>query len=389
MLAYKLALRNLLAGGLKTCLNVFVLSLSFVLLVFYNGMIDGWDRQARVDTQAWEIGEGQYWVPGYDKYDPFTMQDAHQKLSSELQQKVLAKDIVPILMREGVAYPQGRQMSVIIKGMDVHQTLLKIPIGDLKNVQDPSSALLLGRRMGETLKINVGDELLLRWRDVNGAFDARSFKVAATFDCDVPSIDVGQVYIDIEVLRVMCAMPDEASILVTNATDATLIKGWDFQTVDVLLEDMIAIIKSKKVSGYVMTFMILLIALLAIFDTQVFSVFRRQKEIGTYIALGMTRRRVVSIFTIEGATNSVLAGLMAAVYGTPLFIYLAKHGIYYGEAGAGTGMTIGETIYPFYSFSLIITAVLLIVVSATIVSYLPSRKIAKINPTEALRGKVR
>lgn len=388
MLAFKLAIRNLLSGGLKTWLNVFVLSLSFVLLVFYNGMIDGWDRQAQVDTQAWEIGEGQYWVPGYDKYDPFTMQDAHQTLSEELQKAVEAEKLVPILMREGSAYPQGRQMSVVIKGMDVNQTMLKIPIGDLNNVQDPSSALLIGRRMAETLKIAVGDELLLRWRDAHGAFDARSFKVAATFDCDVPSIDVGQVYMDIDVLRDMCAMPNEASILVTNNPEAPVIEGWEFQTVDVLLADMIAIIKSKKASGYVMTFMILLIALLAIFDTQVFSVFRRQKEIGTYIALGMTRSRVVSIFTIEGAANSILAGLLAAVYGTPLFIYLAKNGIYYGEAGEGTGMTIGEYIYPYYSFGLIMTAVGLIVVSATIVSYLPSRKIAKINPTEALRGKV-
>lgn len=388
MLAYKLAIRNLLAGGLKTWLNVFVLSLSFVLLVFYNGMIDGWDRQAQVDTQAWEIAEGQYWVPGYDRYDPFTMQDAHQQMSPELQQMVVDKAIVPILMREGSAYPQGRQMSVIMKGMDVEQTMLEIPIGDLKNVQNPSSALLLGRRMAETLKLSVGDELLLRWRDTNGAFDARSFKIAATFDCDVPSIDAGQIYMDIEVLREMCAMPDEASILVTNNAKAVHLDGWEFKTVDFLLEDMIAIIKSKKASGYIMTMLILLIALLAIFDTQVFSVFRRQKEIGTYMALGMTRQRVVSIFTIEGATNSILAGLLAAVYGTPLFIYLAKNGIYYGEAADGTGMTIGEYIYPYYSFELILTAVGLIVVSATIVSYLPSRKIAKINPTEAIRGKV-
>lgn len=388
MLAYKLAIRNLLAGGLKTWLNVFVLSLSFVLLVFYNGMIDGWDRQAQVDTQAWEIAEGQYWVPGYDKYDPFTMQDAHQKLSPELLQMVEEKTLVPILMREGSAYPQGRQMSVVLKGMDVSQTALEIPIGDLKNVADPSSALLLGRRMAETLKLGVGDDMLLRWRDANGAFDARSFTVASIFDCDVPSIDAGQIYVDIDVLRSMCAMPDEASILVTNNPDAGVVDGWDFKTVEVLLEDMIAIIKSKKASGYVMTFMILLIALLAIFDTQVFSVFRRQKEIGTYIALGMTRSRVVSIFTIEGATNSILAALLAALYGTPLFIYMAKNGICYGDAAEGTGMTIGEYIYPYYSFELIVTAVSLIVVSATIVSYLPSRKIAKINPTEAIRGKV-
>lgn len=388
MLAFKLAIRNLINAGLKTWLNVFVLSLSFVLLVFYNGMIDGWDRQAQVDTQAWEIAEGQYWVPSYDRYDPFTIQDAHQKISPEVKQLIEAKELLPILIREGSAYPQGRQMSVIMRGVDVNQTMLELPIGDVRNVEDPSSAIMIGRRMAKTLKVDVGDELLLRWRDANGAFDARSFKLVSIFNCDVPSIDGGQVYMDIEVLRTMCAMEDEASMLVTNSEDAASLEGWDFQPVDVLLEDMIAIIKSKKASGYVMTFLILLIALLAIFDTQVFSVFRRQKEIGTYIALGMTRKKVVSIFTIEGATNSILAGLLAAVYGTPLFIYLAKNGIYYGEAGEGTGMTIGEYIYPYYSFGLIMTAVGLIVVSATIVSYLPSRKIARINPTEAIRGKV-
>jgi putative ABC transport system permease protein len=388
MLAFKLAIRNLISGGLKTWLNVFVLSLSFVLLVFYNGMIDGWDRQAQVDTQAWEIAEGQYWVPGYDKYDPFTIQDAHQKLTPEVQGMVASLDLVPILIREGSAYPQGRQLSVLIKGMDLNQSLLEIPIGDLTNVQDPSSALILGSKMAKTLKLGVGDDLLLRWRDANGAFDAKIFKIASVFDCDVPSIDVGQVYVDIEILRHMCAMPDEASILVSNNSEGVDLPGWEFQSIEVLMADMIAIINSKRSSGYVMTFLILLIALLAIFDTQVFSVFRRQKEIGTYIALGMTRRRVVSIFTIEGATNSVFAGILAAIYSTPLFIYLAKNGIYYGEAGEGTGMTIGEYIYPYYSFSLIATAVILIVVSATIVSYLPSRKIAKINPTEALRGKV-
>ncbi len=388
MLALKLAIRNLISAGLKTWLNVFVLSLSFVLLVFYNGMIDGWDRQAEVDTKAWEVAEGQYWVPGYDRYNPFTLQDAHQELTAEVQQMIATKQLLPILMREASAYPEGRQQSAVLKGMDVSQTMLKLPLNDLQNVADPASAVIVGRRMAETLDVEVGESFLIRWRDVNGAFDARMFMVVSTFDCDVASIDAGQIYLDIEVLREMCLMSDEASILVTDLEEAPELAGWDFKNNDFLLSDMKALIKSKRTGGYFMTFMILLIALLAIFDTQVFSVFRRQKEIGTYIALGMTRRRVVSIFTIEGATNSVLAGLLAAVYSTPLFIYLSKNGIAFGAMADGTGLTIGEAIYPYYSMGLIMTAVLLIVVSATIVSYLPSRKIAKINPTEAIRGKV-
>ena len=71
----------------------------------------------------------------------------------------------------------------------------------------------------------------------------------------------------------------------------------------------------KSVGGIVLYIILLSLAMLAIFDTQVLSIFRRQKEIGTYIALGMTRGQVVGLFTIEGSLNSVLAGLLAALYG--------------------------------------------------------------------------
>ena len=68
------------------------------------------------------------------------------------------------------------------------------------------------------------------------------------------------------------------------------------------------------------------IALLAIFDTQVLSIFRRQKEIGTLIALGMTRKRVVKLFTIEGSLYSILAIVFGSIYGSPIFYLLYKNG---------------------------------------------------------------
>jgi ABC-type antimicrobial peptide transport system permease subunit len=47
-----------------------------------------------------------------------------------------------------------------------------------------------------------------------------------------------------------------------------------------------------------------------------------------------------------------------------------------------------ERMYPVYGLGLIIGTVLLVVISATIVSFLPARKIAKMNPVEALKGKI-
>jgi putative ABC transport system permease protein len=128
--------------------------------------------------------------------------------------------------------------------------------------------------------------------------------------------------------------------------------------------------------------------MLAIFDTQVLSIFRRQKEIGTYIALGMTRRQVVGLFTIEGSLNSVLAGILAALYGIPMLALQASHGLSIPGGSKGFGLAVADRIYPAYDLGLVITTILVILLTTTIVSYLPSRKIARMKPTDALRGKI-
>ena len=48
-LELNLALKNLLGARLRTLLNVLVLSFSFVIIIFLNSIMDGWDQQAQKD----------------------------------------------------------------------------------------------------------------------------------------------------------------------------------------------------------------------------------------------------------------------------------------------------------------------------------------------------
>lgn len=388
MLFIKLAFKNLLGAGLRTWLNVFVLSFAFVLMVFYNGMIDGWQRQGRRDTKEWEIGQGQYWLPTYDKYDPYTVQDAHFSLSSEIQKDISEGNLTAILLSQATIYPQGRMLNVILKGIEPKQKILKLPTSKLSDTTT-GIPIIIGKRMSETAKLQQGDKILLRWRDKNGTFDATEVTVADIFSADVPSIDNGQIYLSIENLRKMTSMENEASILVLSPkAKVKNYKDWIFKDDKTLLADFDKMIKSKSMSGTIISGLLLLIALLAIFDTQILSIFRRQKEIGTYIALGMTRSQVVGIFTIEGACNSILATIVGAIYGIPFFIWLDKVGINFGTQNADMGITISDKIFPYYSFSMLITSILVVIISAAIISYLPARRITKMNPTDAIKGKI-
>ena len=100
-------------------------------------------------------------------------------------------------------------------------------------------------------------------------------------------------------------------------------------------------------------FILILLAMLAIFDTQVLSIFRRQKEIGTYIAMGMTRRQVVSLFTVEGAMHAILAVILGAIYGIPFLLWQINTGFTMPAGTDDMGIAIAETIFPVYGIGLI------------------------------------
>jgi len=389
MMAIKLALRNLIGAGLRTWLNVIVLSFAFVVIIWHKGFLDGWDRQARTDMINWEAGGGQYWQNNYDPYDPFTLPDSHDTIPAELRKLVEKDQFASILITQGTLYPSGRMQSILVKGIEPGQRLLSIPTAMLDTVTSGIPAII-GTAMASGTKLRKGDQVTLRWRDKNGAFDAAEISIAGIFQTNVPSVDGSQVWIPLDRLREMMLLPNEATLLVSSKNQKTFpsVNGWDFKSQEYLLAELDNIIKTKTIGGVILWGILLMLAMLAIFDTQVLSIFRRQKEIGTYIAMGMTRGQVVTLFTVEGAMHSVLAALLGAVYGIPLLSLQAIKGIALPVSGSDYGISMADRLYPHYGIGLIIITILVVMLTTTIVSYWPARKIAKMKPTDALRGKI-
>ena len=131
----------------------------------------------------------------------------------------------------------------------------------------------------------------------------------------------------------------------------------------------------------------LALAAMGIFNSQVLSIFRRRKEIGTLMALGMPRGRVIGLFTTEGGLHSLLALVLAALYGGPFLYWTAVHGIPLPIDYAEIGMLISQRMVSVYPVGLFVSTTLLVTLIVTIVSYLPARKIAKMKPTEAITGR--
>ena len=389
MIALKLAYRNLVGAGLRTFLIVFVLSVSYVLIIFMNGLYQGWEREGKFEMTRWEVGQGQYWQENYDPYDPVTLTDAHAPLPATFARATDNGNAAAILITQATVYPEGRMLGIMLKGISANQEVLAIPTDLLRPANNEIPAVI-GTRFAETANLSVGDNILVRWRDVNGTFDATDLTIAGIFNSSVPAVDNGQSWVSLEKLQQMTGMPGEATLLVTGEnTDLPAgVAGWEFKGHDVLFAELDQMIKTKSIGGSVFYLILLALALLAVFDTQVLSIFRRQREIGTYISMGMTRRQVVGLFTVEGAMHAVLALMLGAVYGIPILLYIGSKGLGMPEGTDSFGLAAAQRIMPYYSVALVIGTVILVIIATTIVSYMPSRRIAKMNPTEAIRGKI-
>ncbi|HUX96594.1 MAG TPA: FtsX-like permease family protein [Bacteroidales bacterium] len=389
-LAVKLAIRNLLGAGIRTWLNVIVLSFSFVIIIWVKGVMVGWDHQSKTDMKNWEIGNGQYWISSYDPYDPFTLTDSHGPVPPEFADEIKQGEMEPFLISQGTIYPQGRIQPIRLKGINPGQKIFLLPSQKLDTAVTDAIPSFIGATMAKNTGLKKGDRMTVQWRDKNGAFDAADILITEIFSVSVPAVDNGQIYIPLEKLQSMLGLPGEATLLTYSDPDMIRpdVTGWTHKSFSELTVQVDELIKMKSSGQSVLYMVLLLLAMLAIFDTQVLSIFRRQKEIGTYVALGYTRQQVVGLFTVEGTMYAVLAALLSAAYGIPLLAWQAKTGWTMPMDTSEFGLAIAQTLYPVYTLGLVISTVTLVTLTTCVVSYWPSRRIAKMNPTEALRGKI-
>ncbi|MFH1288901.1 MAG: FtsX-like permease family protein [bacterium] len=388
MLGVKLAYRNIKDAGLRTWLNVAVLALTFLFIVgfqgLYNGMLEDSSR-VMIDD---EVAGGQYWHENYDPLDGLSLEESHGKIPAGLMEMIKRKKAAPILIRQAAIYPAGRMQTAQLRGIEPSQTVLNIPSNSL-DITEEDLPVLIGKRMAKSKNLHVGDYLTIRWRDVSGTFDAVEGKIVHIMSTQVPTIDSGVLWVPLDRLREMTVMRDEATI-VTISQDVSEYDGyagWQFRNQAFLIRDLTEMVKSKKVSAGIMYSLLLFLGMLAVFDTQVLSIFRRRKEIGTLMALGMTRIQVISLFTMEGVFHGVLALIVSLVIGTPILYLFSVKGMALPQVTEDYGYALADRLYPVYGAGLILGTVVLIMIIVTIVSFLPTREIAKLKPTEALKGK--
>ncbi|MEK9629134.1 MAG: FtsX-like permease family protein [Nitrospinota bacterium] len=384
---WDIARKNFYRQGLRAFLNVLVTALSIIALIFMLSLLNGFQAQSTRNLVTTDIGGGHYRSPGFDILAPTEWED-HTLIVPDQLMHLSDQEKAEVLVQQGQLYPNRRLYPVQIRGISMEQMLLQLPLDNLKKFRkeiDDVIPAVVGVKMARKAHLKKGDTLTLKWRDKSGAVDARDIFIVDVGDMINPRIDDGVVWLRLDHLRSMTDRKNEVSwVAVKNYVGP--INEFDFQPVENLMADLLALLSQDRRNSKILWSILMILVCTSVFNTQVLNIFKRQKEIGTLMALGMDSNRIVRIFTLEGALAAIWALLVAFILGVPFFIWYQGVGFDVTHLSEAS-FPVRETIFPDYQPLEIFYSLTIVFVLVVLAAWLPVRKITRLDPTLALRGR--
>ena len=384
---WSIAKKNFSRQGLRASLNVLVTALSIIALIFMLSLLNGFQAQATRNVINTDIGGGHYRAPGFDILSPSKWEDYTVKVPDTLL-RLHNKDKAEVLVVQGQLYPNRRLYPVQIRGISMDQSLLQLPLDNLKTFSanfDDLIPVVVGAKMAKKAHLHKGDTLTLKWRDRSGAVDAKDIIIIDVGDILNPRVDEGVVWLRLDHLRLMTDRKNEVSWVAVKHYIG-LISEFEFQPVEFLMSDLLALWRQDRMNSKILWAILMTLVCISVFNTQMLNIFKRQKEIGTLMALGMDSQRIVRIFTLEGCLAAIWALVVALLLGLPFFIWFQGVGFDVSHLSEST-LPISETIYPDYQPMEIIYSLIIVFILIVASSWFPVRKITRLDPTMALRGR--
>jgi ABC-type lipoprotein release transport system permease subunit len=384
---FQIALKNFLRQGMRSFLNVLVTALAMVAVVFNLSLYNGFQDQAVRNMVSTDVAGGHYRASDFDLLSPMEWEDQTFKTPDALSGLPLS-DKTEVLVLQGQIFPNRRLFPVQLRGMDMRQTLLDLPLNKLEEWQAPVDdviPIIIGKQMAGKSHLHIGDSVVLRWRDRFGAVDALDARVVDVVPLINPRIDEGVVWMRLDHLRQITQREGEVSWVAVKQFQG-LIAQTEFQVPEILLKDILNLIEQDRKYAVIIWIILIFLAGISVFNTQFLNIFKRQREIGTLMAFGMPPGRVVWLFTVEGSLAAFSAVLVALVLGTVILGWFQSVGLDVSHL-AESQIPIRENIFLKIKPIEVILSMLIIVTIMILVAWFPVRKISKVSPTQALRGR--
>jgi putative ABC transport system permease protein len=397
-----LALRMILRQKRRSALGIGAVAFGVVALLLSAGFIEWIFKDMRESTIRSFLGHIQVVRAGFldaGTADPFSFllpENAPERARLEGWPGV--KLVSPRLRLSGLVSVGESTVSFVGEGVvpEKEETLsasLTITAGAPLAADDPTG-IIVGQGLAENLGVKPGAKVVLLANTKTGGVNAVEGHVRGVFTTVSKFYDDSALRVTLPVAQQLLRTTGAHTWVVllddTAATDATVaalggeIAGKDMELVP---WHMLADFYKKTVALFskqvwVVTAIIGIIIVLSISNTLMMSVLERTGEIGTAMALGVTRATILRRFVIEGVAIGVLGGAIGAVAGIVLAAAISAVGI---PMPPPPGMSRGYLGEILVTPRLVLDALALAVLTTFVASLYPAWKASRLAVVDALR----
>lgn len=396
-----LALRNVLRQRRRSAVSSIAIAFGVIAMLLAGGFIEWIFWAIREGTAVTQLGHIQVTKPGYHRdaqADPFAylLPDTVPGLDT-LERAPDVRAIAPRLNLNGLISHGDNTLTFLAMGVDPARDpsllYLIIPEGSGLKPGD-AEGILIGAGLAANLGVGVDDRVVLLANTASGGINAVEARIQGLASTSMKAYDDTMLWVPIDLarklLRVSGAHVWVVSLHDTDRTDAIharLVRQAPLSGFEITPWHQLADFYNKTVQLLsrqieVVKLIIAAIILISITNTMTMNVMERTVEIGTAMALGARRRRILGLFLVEGTALGAIGGLVGIVVGYGLAELISYVGI---PMPPSPGMSRGFTAAIIITPTIIVEALLLAIVTTWLASLYPAWRASRMVIVDALR----
>jgi len=256
-----------------------------------------------------------------------------------------------------------------------------------------------GRVLARNLGVSVGEQIVVLGTASNGGVAALAVTLVGTFASGVAELDRQVLEVPYAPVAEAFEMHDTAHAIVVRtesisraaAVADALRKDLPADQVvlewQALLPDLHQAIMLDRAAGNVMFGILAAVVTIGVLNGFLMTVFERTREFGMLMAIGMRARAVIVLLQAEALMLSGVGCATGVAIGVPLVLWLGHVGIPVGDSGAAMrAFHISDRLHPALSAAAVLRPVVLLTVCSQIAALVPTLRVRRIQPGEALRA---
>jgi putative ABC transport system permease protein len=258
-----------------------------------------------------------------------------------------------------------------------------------------ADAIVLTADLARAVGLKVGDEAALLAPDRDGALSGEPVRVGGLMNLGLPGerklalvpLALAQRLLRMEGRATELAVavaPVERAEEVAAALRARLGSAYEVHTwSDVAFFVRQAMARQNLVIRLI-AYAFMLLMFLGVANTMLMSVVERTREIGTMMAVGVRRGKILALFLIEALTIGAVGGVLGGGAGALVVRALGQRGLRFSFPGSAVPFTLTPFLTPAYLGQVLVMATL----GAGLFALYPALRASRMRPVQALAGRL-